>query len=850
MDVPDRREIRKRPDKPRPRNATAAARPTAAGHSLARPGAPLGARIVTPEELACRQFASAELLELARPHLEWLSAAQAAIRHVAYLVDCDGIVLYSTGDAGAVRTLGRPGSDWSEAARGANGPGTALARGEPVVFEGEEPFARGQRGHTCMGAPIRGACGGTIGAIGLGMPAAAHSSERLLVVAHAAYAIGQELRYRESLQRTQASLDAERRLAEELQESRARFDGAFDRAAIGMAITNPDGRWVKVNRGLCDILGYTEEELLAGGFRAITHPDDAAASLYLLQQLLSGAIDRCEIEKRYIHKLGHVVWTSLNVVVVRDARGALGYVVSQMQDITARKRAEAALRESEARYRSLSAAAPVGIFQSDSEGNITYANPTALRIFGLTEAEGLGRGFVARIHPDDADAVVTGWSSALREGREYEHEYRLVLPDESIRWVRCKAAPLQGVADATAAGTVGTVEDATARKELEAQLLHAQKMEAVGQLAGGIAHDFNNLLTIISAHAELALLTLPAELPMAEDIQEIKRASTRAASLTRQLLAFSRKQVLQPQVLDLDTVIAGLVPMLQRLLGEDIEIATTVSRGLGAVRADPGQLEQVLVNLAVNARDAMPMGGALVLRTENVELDGPGGPRRDGVPAGRYVCLTVSDTGSGIPREIRERIFEPFFTTKAVGKGTGLGLSTVYGIVKQSGGFIWVESEAGRGTTFTVYLPRAVDAEKPASVPAPGEVGANGAETVLVVEDEEGVRHLTRRILERQGYTVIEACDGRDALQRAAAHGGRIDLLLTDMVMPEMTGRALAEVLVAERPGLRVLYMSGYTDDEIVRRGMRDAGSGFVEKPFTTTSLVRVVRAALDRSAA
>ena len=649
----------------------------------------------------------------------------------------------------------------------------------------------------------------------------------------------------EALRAAQDMLADERRLVKELYASKIRYRGAFDHAAVGMAITLPSGRWAEVNRALSDLLGFDEEELLAIPFADLTHPDDLDANMDLFNRAMAGEIDRYQMEKRFIRKDARVVWAALDVVVVRDDAGDPSYLIAQMVDISERKHAEQMLRESESRYRSLSLTAPVGIFQSDVEARVTYANPRVLQIFEIEEQAGLGHGWLVRVHPDDVAAVMSGWLAALGAGEEFEHEYRLKLPGGAIRWVRCRAAPVQ-VIDGVTTGTVGTVEDITERKTLEAQLRQAQKMEAVGQLAGGVAHDFNNLLTVINVHAELALESAQSNECLKTDLSEISRAAGRAAALTRQLLAFSRKQVLQPQLLDLHDVIASVGPMLSRLIGEDIEVITRVARDVGYVRADPGQLEQVLVNLAVNARDAMPGGGTLVLEASNTDLCADRARPHEDVPAGRYVRLEVRDTGCGITPADRERLFEPFFTTKPVGQGTGLGLPTVYGIVKQSGGHIWVESEVGRGSTFTICLPRIAEAGNPASVAVRTFPGPRGAETVLVAEDEDAVRRLTRRILERQGYQVLEARDGRHAVELATRHAGPIDLLLTDMVMPEMNGRALAEQLCLLRPSLRVLYMSGYTDDDIVRRGMLGPRTGFLEKPFTPDMLARAIRVALD----
>ncbi|HEX8851826.1 MAG TPA: ATP-binding protein [Gemmatimonadaceae bacterium] len=392
------------------------------------------------------------------------------------------------------------------------------------------------------------------------------------------------------------------------------------------------------------------------------------------------------------------------------------------------------------------------------------------------------------------------------------------------------------------------VQASQAVREREEQLRHAQKMEAVGQLAGGVAHDFNNLLTVLKVNAELLIEGLDARDPRREQALEIRGASDRAAGLTRQLLAFSRKQILNPRVVDLDAIVDNLRPMLARLIGEDIVITTKGRAGLGAVLADPGQLEQILMNLMVNARDAMPNGGRVTIETANVELDGSYALERQArVEPGRYVMLAVSDSGTGMSPDVCERVFEPFFTTKEPGKGTGLGLSTVYGIVKQSGGYIWVYSELGKGTTFKIYLPRLASerdtpGEERRDVALPG-----GTETILLVEDEDAVRRLARRILEGKGYTVIDARNGADALAAVERHGRKIDLLLTDVVMPGMSGRDLVQRLRARGADFAQLFMSGYTDDEVVRRGVVEEGTRFLQKPFTASGMLVAVRGAIDR---
>jgi nitrogen-specific signal transduction histidine kinase/CheY-like chemotaxis protein len=392
--------------------------------------------------------------------------------------------------------------------------------------------------------------------------------------------------------------------------------------------------------------------------------------------------------------------------------------------------------------------------------------------------------------------------------------------------------------------------DITQRRQLEEQLRQAQKIEAVGRLAGGVAHDFNNLLNVITGYGQMVFRRLP-DGPEREKTKAILQAAERAAGLTRQLLAFSRKQVLEPKVLDLNAVVGGMDEMLRRLIGEDIELHTQLAPSLGRTKADPGQLEQVLMNLVVNARDAMPRGGRLTLQTANAVMDDTYIRDHLGARPGRYVMLAVCDNGLGMDPETQKHIFEPFFTTKEKGKGTGLGLATVYGIVKQSEGYIWVESAPGAGTTVKVYLPR-VEAEPAAEEvrrPAVPEELPRGTETVLLVEDEDMVRRMTREVLEGAGYRVLEASSGFEALRVSAGHDGNLDLLLTDVVMPGMSGRELSERLAPVRPTMKVLYMSGHTDDAIFHHGVTQAGTGFLQKPFTPDALERRVRELLGNPA-
>ena len=384
------------------------------------------------------------------------------------------------------------------------------------------------------------------------------------------------------------------------------------------------------------------------------------------------------------------------------------------------------------------------------------------------------------------------------------------------------------------------------RRQLEEQLQQSQRMEAVGRLAGGIAHDFNNVLTAVLGSIELLLLDAPPDRPHREELDIIRDAATRAKDLIRQLLAFSARQVLQPMVVDLNRLVKDIAKLLRRLIGEDIALETALAPQLGAVRVDTGQIEQVLVNLAVNARDAMPQGGRLAIETGNVEVDGTRAPPAATVPAGRYVLLQVSDNGVGMDALVQAHVFEPFFTTKPRGKGTGLGLATVYGIVRQSGGHITVESTVGQGAMFRIYLPRVEAPLDPTSRPTPVAAPAAGTETILVAEDERLVRVLAQKVLERAGYRVLVGAGGADAMALAERHDGPIHLLLTDVVMPEMNGRELARRLTAVRPGVRVLYMSGYADEAVAQHGVLDPGTAFLQKPFTPEALAKKVRGVLD----
>ncbi len=524
----------------------------------------------------------------------------------------------------------------------------------------------------------------------------------------------------------------------------------------------------------------------------------------------------------------------------------LTFVSQHVASAIEHKRNEEALRRSEARYRSLVQSAVYGIFRSSIDDRFLDVNPALVSMLGYDSDADLMRmriGADVYVEPGDRDRLV---QLCLRTGRLESEEVRWRRKDGALITVRLSGRPVlneRGEAE----GFEIIAEDVTEHRQLEEQLRQSQKMEAVGRLAGGVAHDFNNLLTVIKGYSELMIEELPAKDPMREEVEEVRKAADRAASLTRQPLACSRQQVMAPRIIDLNTVVENMDKLLRRLLGEDVELYTSLDKHLGAVKADPGQIEQVIMNLAVNARDAMPKGGKLTVETRNVALDELYAREHATVKAGNYALVAVSDTGVGMDAETRSHVFEPFFTTKEQGKGTGLGLSTVYGIVKQSGGYIWVYSELGMGTTFKVYLPR-VDARVDISSGVTKAVPRTGHETVLLVEDEDGVRALIRQVLHRAGYTVLQARHGGEALLTCERHEGKIDLLLTDVVLTQMSGHELALRLLKLRPDMKVLYMSGYTDEAVVHHGVLTAGSAFLQKPFTNEALARKVREVLDMS--
>lgn len=635
-----------------------------------------------------------------------------------------------------------------------------------------------------------------------------------------------------------------RRAEQALRESEERFRNAFDLTNVAMVLTDLEHHFVRVNEAFARMFGYSCEDMLKLSLRDLTHPDDLSESYARREPLLAGKSDYFEMEKRYLHKDGRVLWALTNVSVIRDSQGHPRQYVGQVQDITERKRDALALQTSERRFRALIENSNDAVLLRNSDGVIEYASPSVERVLGHSPDELTGIAPISLIHPDEAQDYQAKFEECLANpGRVFMDEHRLRQKDGTWRWIEVTRVNL--LDDTSVGAVVDNLRDVTMRKRLEEQFRQAQKMQAVGRLAGGVAHDFNNLLTIILGYSELVAEGLGSGDPLRDLVEQISSAGERASLLTRQLLAFSRKQVLQPVIVDLNLLVTEMERMLRRLIGEDVDLTVTITPELWRVKGDNGQMEQVLMNLAINARDAMANGGKLTIETSNVELDELYVSTHHEARAGEYVRLAVSDTGCGMDAAILAQVFEPFFTTKGE-KGTGLGLATVYGIVKQSGGHIEVYSEVGLGTTFKVYLPRdrqesLADQSRilPKTVP-------HGNETILLTEDEDAVRTLTRLVLQRSGYRVLEARHGEEALRLCAACDDAIHLLVTDVVMPNMSGRQVAERLLTLRPDMKVLFVSGYTDDAIVRHGVLDAEMHFLQKPFTADGLAQKVREVLD----
>jgi PAS domain S-box-containing protein len=659
---------------------------------------------------------------------------------------------------------------------------------------------------------------------------------------------------KEELQKAHDELET--RVKERTNELRAQQEflrAVVDTSPNAIFVKDSQGRFTLVNRAVEDAYGRSAQEIIGRTEADLNGYHDEIQTFVQDDQEVVQTLRAKFIPEELLTnpKTGETrSFQTIKVPLTLPGTETVN-ILGVATDITDRKRAEQAMRESEERYRLLFESNPQPMWVYDLESLAFLAiNEAAIFHYGYSREEFLSMTIKDIRSHEDVPALLNTLSNA-DSGVKVAGSWRHRKKDGSDIDVEIISHPL---VFAGSNAKLVLANDITERKraeqtlrETEAQLRQSQKLEGIGQLAGGIAHDFNNLLTVINGFTALAMNDLPPEGQIHDNLAEVKKAGDRATSLTRQLLAFSRKQVMQPEILNLDSVVTEMEKMLRRVIGENIDLRAVLEPTLGTVKADPGQVEQIIMNLVVNARDSMPSGGKVTIETDNVYLDEEYANSHSGVRPGSYVMLAVSDTGTGMDEKTQARIFEPFFTTKELGKGTGLGLSTIYGIVKQSGGNIWVYSEVGRGTTFKVYLPRVdEEAQQYRRTATTGEV-LHGKETVLLVEDEEMVRKLAYRILATHGYKVLEAASGGAALPICERHQGPIHLLLTDVVMPEMSGPEIAEKLRRQRPETRVLFMSGYTDDAIVHHGVLEEGANFIQKPFAPDALATKVRNVLDQ---
>jgi len=619
---------------------------------------------------------------------------------------------------------------------------------------------------------------------------------------------------------------------------------ALEAAANPIIISRRDGIIIWVNKAFEQLSGYTRGEVL-GQSTSLLKSGQQSSSFYknMWATILSGQRWRGELVNR--RKDGSFYQEEMTITPVQNGAGDITHFIAIKLDITERKRTE----ERICRLAQVVENSAELIAIADPDGRISIANQALLQATGYQESEIIGERFgktlISRNNPPALDEEIRartiftgGWRGECISRRKDNSDFPTFLSTGQIK-------DSQGLV----IGIFGIAQDITDRKRLEEQLAVSQKMEAVGLLAGGVAHDFNNLLGVIIGYSELVLDGFPPDDPRCHQLQQVKKAGLRATSLTRQLLAFSRKQIFQPRILDINALVTDFSKMLRRMVGEDIELVSILKPGIGQIKADPGQIEQVIMNLVVNSRDAMPTGGKLIIETANADLDDEAYcPSHPAVQPGRYVMVAVSDTGVGMDAKTQARIFEPFFTTKEQGKGTGLGLATVYGVVKQSDGYIWVYSELGKGTTFKIYLPRIDQAAQTVAMDRSKAELLRGSETILLVEDADPLRALTCALLEKNGYTVLAAENGTEAIELAERKDQPIHLLFTDVVMPGMSGRELANYLTARRPDMRVIYMSGYTNDAIAHHGVLDPGIFFIEKPFSQEALMRKLREVLDRA--
>jgi PAS domain S-box-containing protein len=635
-----------------------------------------------------------------------------------------------------------------------------------------------------------------------------------------------------------------------LRESEEKYRTILDNIEDGYFEVDIAGNLTFFNDSLCRLLGYSRDEMMGMNDRQYTDQENAQKLYQTFNKVYRTGEPTKGFDWEIIRKDGAKRYIEASVSLKNISGQPIGFR-GIVRDITERKQTEEVIKESEERYRTAIENSNDGVAMVKGDFHL-YVNQKFLEIFGYNHPEEIvGKPLSVTVHPDDRDLIM-GINLKRQKGEDVpsRYEFKGIRKDGDIVYIEVSATKTIYRGEAVSLSYLRDITDRKRAEEeiaaLQEQFRQSQKMEAIGRLAGGIAHDFNNFLTIIKGYSQLSLLGLKEDSPLRGNIEEINKATDCSADLIRQLLIFSRRQILEMNVLDLNTVLRNLDKMLRRVIGEDIELVTLMVEDLGRVKTDPGWIEQVIMNLAVNARDAMPNGGKLTIETANVELDEAYARKHAAVTPGRYVMLSLSDTGVGMTPKVRDRVFEPFFTTKEKDKGTGLGLSTVYGIVKQSDGNIWVYSEPGQGTVFKIYLPRV---EEPLGKIEERKVGGElpcGSETVLVVEDDEEVRKVAVRILSGQGYKILEASQGVDAFLICAEHKGSIHLLVTDVVMPKMSGCELAERISSIRPEIKVLYMSGYTENTIVHHGVLEEGVNYIQKPFTMDALAGKVREVLD----
>jgi PAS domain S-box-containing protein len=658
-----------------------------------------------------------------------------------------------------------------------------------------------------------------------------------------------------AVQATFVDITERNQAQETLHESEERYRTVLENIEDGYYETNLPGDLTFFNDSLCRMLGYSRDEMMGMSNKQYTDEENRKKLFAAFNEVYRTGKPTKGFDWQVFTKDGRTLFGEVSVSLIKDSKGEPIGFRGIARDITERKQAEEALRTEKQRFETLLENAPFGVIMIDKQGILKYVNSKFIELFGydLNEIPN-GKEWFRKAYPDPnyRHQVIETWindSNISKPGEKIPRIFTVHCKDGTEKIIRFITVQLGTGEYLVSCEDITLVERAEEEKAaLAEQLRQSQKMEAIGRLAGGIAHDFNNLLTVIRGYSQLSLMDLKGNEKLKGHLDEVQKATQKASDLTHHLLAFSRRQIMEMKILDLNALLKDLDRMLHRVIGEDIELTYLLSDNIGKVRVDPGQMEQVILNLAVNARDAMPSGGRLTIETSNAELDEAYAHTHLGSKPGRYVMMSVSDTGLGMSPEVRERAFEPFFTTKDKGKGTGLGLSTCYGIVKQSGGNIWAYSEPGRGTTFKIYLPWVEEVPKEMKHKVEAAEILKGTETILAVEDEIEVRKLVAQILKGQGYTVIEASDGEEAIKAAQKNSGKeIHLLLTDVIMPGMSGRELAVTLGLQHPNLKVLYMSGYTDDAIVHHGVLEEGVNYIQKPFTLDALARKVREVLDQ---